>query len=216
MDSEPEQPEHIPRGENISQGERNNKTEIKEKEHQKSKKLKPLKKGIKPDYKWIIIVALASFSITLVLSLLSSEASNKLNVIASIIILMLFVALGVVCDIIGLAVATCDEKTFHSMAARKIKTAKHAISLIRNAERVSSFCNDVIGDISGIVSGATTSAIAIKLFTGNGSMAGNLIITAFVAAMMIGLKAFGKSVAINYNVKIVDFISKIIYLFKKK
>lgn len=200
MDSEPEQPER----------KNNNKIEIKEKERPKSKK-----KSIKPDYKWIVIVALSSFSITLVLSLLSNEASG-LNVIVSILILMLFIALGVAFDIIGLAVATCEEKTFHAMAARKIKTAKHAIGLIRNAERVSSFCNDVIGDIAGIVSGATASAIAVKLFTGNWNVAGNLIITSLVAAMTVGLKAFGKSIATNYNVKIVDFISKIIYLFKKK
>ena len=129
---------------------------------------------------------------------------------------MFFIILGVVFDIIGLAVATCGEEPFHAMAARKIKTAKYAVNLIRNAERVVSFCSDVIGDIAGIVSGATASAIAVMLFTGSGSMVSTLIITSLVASATVGLKAFGKSIATGYNVKIVDFISKAIYLFKRK
>ena len=52
------------------------------------------------------------------------------------------------------------------MAAHKEKGAKEALKLLRNADRVSSVCNDVVGDICGIVSGATGAVIVARLQTG--------------------------------------------------
>ena len=62
-------------------------------------------------------------------------------------------------DMAGIAIATADEKTLNAMAARKIRGAKEAVRLIRSADRVGSFCNDVIGDIVGIISGSATTVI---------------------------------------------------------
>ena len=59
-----------------------------------------------------------------------------------------------------MAVATANEKPFHSMASRKVPGALEAIRLLRNAERVSSICNDVVGDICGVVSGSASATIA--------------------------------------------------------
>ena len=128
--------------------------------------------------------------------------------------LIFFILVGVLFDIIGLAVAAAEEKQFHSMAARKIQSAKYAVKLIRNAEKVSSFCNDVIGDIAGIMSGATGTVIAAVLFFGeNANIIGSFLITAGVAAITVGGKAFGKSVAINHSNYIVNIVSKVIYFF---
>ena len=69
------------------------------------------------------------------------------------LILLVIVMVGIIFDIIGVAVTSADEKPFHSMAARKVPGSQEAIKLLRNAERVSSICNDVVGDICGVVSG---------------------------------------------------------------
>ena len=100
------------------------------------------------------------------------------------------------------------------MAARKIRSAKYAVKLIRNAEKVSNFCSDVISDIAGIMSGATGTAIAAVLFiTDRANLVGTFLITAGVAAVTVGSKAFGKSVAINHSGDIVNIVSKVIYFF---
>ena len=182
----------------------------------KEKKHKNTKKHRRPDYKWIITIFVASFAITILLTFTSNEIMSDLNIAVALIILTFFILLGVIFDIIGLAIMTADEKQFHSMAARKIDSAKCAIKLIRNAEKVSSFCNDVIGDIAGVLSGATGAAVVASLFMNSDNyFVGNLIITSLIAALIVGTKAFGKSIAINNSNDIVDGVSKIIYFFQR-
>ena len=64
---------------------------------------------------------------------------------------------------IGVAVTAADEKPFHSMSAQKVRGARVAITLKRNADKVGSFCNDVIGDICGIISGSAGVMVALSL-----------------------------------------------------
>ena len=177
------------------------------------------------DYKWTGTVFIASFFITMLLSFLSNGLMRGINIVVAVLILIFFIFVGMLFDVIGLAIATAEEKQFHSMAARRIKSAKYAIKLIRNAEKVSSICNDVIGDIAGIMSGATGTAIVAFLFvsdvsnisniSGESDLIGTLLITAAIAAVTVGSKALGKSVALNHSGEIVNIVSKVIYFFAR-
>jgi len=174
-------------------------------------------------WKWIATVFILSFVITVVLSALSNsiEISGGRGFFAAVSILAAFIIIGVIFDIIALAIATADEKPFHSMAAHRVKSAKHAIKLIRNAEKIVSFFSDVIGDIAGIVSGATGMAIAAAMFINTDfddyrAVVGNFLITGLIAAVTIGGKAFGKSIALNNNTAIVNAVSKVMYFFSRK
>ena len=152
--------------------------------------------------RWALTVLLASFFITALLSLASGEIIETLPMFASIIVLILFVSLGIVFDIIGLAVATADITAFNSMAARRLKAGRKAVWLISNTEKVSSVCNDVIGDIAGVVSGATGAAIAAQLFSASEAEFWlSLMLTSLIAAMTVGAKALGKQNAVRYNEK---------------
>ncbi len=51
------------------------------------------------------------------------------------------------------------------MAAKKVPGAAECIMLLRHADRVASICNDVIGDICGVVSGAAAATIAGEILT---------------------------------------------------
>ena len=183
------------------------------------------KKNQKNKYnlKWVTGVFVLSFGITTALSALSGSISisGGHGFFAAAGILAAFVCIGVFFDVIALAIATADEKPFHSMAARKIKSAKYAIKLIRNAEKIASVFSDVIGDIAGIVSGATGAAISAALFINadyadHKSVSGSFLITGLIAAVTIGGKAFGKSIALNNNTAIVNAVSKIVYFFSRK
>lgn len=171
------------------------------------------------NWKWVAAAFISSISISIVLSLLSSELLNYLNVFLSILILMLFIMTGVIFDVIGVAVTTADIAPFNSMAARKVRGGKKAVSLIKNADRVSSFCNDIIGDICGVVSGSTAAAIAIKIAIHTKSSTDiwiNLIICGAVSALTVGLKAIGKAAGINYGNKIVTVVSTALSVFDKE
>ncbi|MDY2557060.1 MAG: Mg2+ and Co2+ transporter CorB, partial [Candidatus Faecousia sp.] len=119
-------------------------------------------------------------------------------------------------DIIGMAVATASEKPFHSMAARKVPGAQEAIRLLRNAERVSSICNDVVGDICGVVSGAASATIAARVLshmTFSLPQLVTLAMSALVAGLTVGGKAVGKTIAIGSCTEIVYLVGRILAAF---
>ena len=151
-----------------------------------------------------------------------SSDIGQLNIYIAFFVLFLFISVGVVFDFVGLSVATADEKAFHSMSARRIPAGSKAVYLIKNAEKVSSFCNDVIGDICGVISGATGAAIAVRLFMESNStvtFVGNLLLTALISTMTIGSKAALKGIGIRYSNGVVLVVAKILCFFdfrKKK
>ena len=181
-------------------------------EKQKNKTKQPI-----INLSWTIKAFTASFVITVVLSLLSGEVLSRLHIIIAFLILFLFIFIGIVFDMIGVAVTAADETPFHSMAARRIALGNTAVGLIKNAQKVSNVCCDIVGDISGVVSGATGAAIAVKLFTAPiFDFWGNLILTSLVAALIVGGKAIFKGVALRFSHNIVYITAKAVSVFKRK
>ena len=136
----------------------------------------------------------------------------------AIIIILLFIGIGILFDMIGISVTVADLKTFNSMATKQVRGARIAVKLIKNSEKASSFCNDVIGDICGIISGSAGVALSTILansFHLNLLMT-SLLITAIIAALTIGGKALGKTAAINKSTKILFEFSKFLACFYKK
>ena len=107
-----------------------------------------------------------SFALSVVMSYISNEALASAGTILSFAVLLLFIALGIVFDMIGVASTSATEKEFHSMAAHRVRGAREAVWMVRNAEKVSSICNDVVGDICGIISGATGALIVTHITAG--------------------------------------------------
>lgn len=152
--------------------------------------------------RWVITITVMSLVLSMTMSYISSEALASVNNICAFIILLLFILFGILFDAIGVAATSATEKEFHSMAAKKVKGAKEAVWLTRNAEKVSSFCNDVVGDIAGIISGATGAVIVsnlIKVVGSEWSILLSLAITGMIAALTIGGKAGGKAIGIGCN-----------------
>lgn len=165
------------------------------------------------NWKWVLTITVLSFLISISMSYISSEALANVGNIAAFVILLVFIGIGILFDIIGMAATSATEKEFHSMAAKKVAGAKQAVWLSRNAEKVSSFCNDVVGDISGIISGATGAIIIARMTTGMGAlhaMVFSLTITGLIAALTIGGKALGKGFGIGHSVKIVFAVGRVL------
>lgn len=171
------------------------------------------------NYKWIIKITILAFCISLVFSSISEFVIPNVNLIIGIILVIVFILLGIIFDMIGVAVTSADEKPFHSMNSRRVKGSDVAVLFKKNADKVSSFCNDVVGDICGIVSGSTGSIIALDLATKFmiDKFLITLLVTAFIAALTIGGKALGKSFAINKsNVILYKFSKFVSYFYKIK
>lgn len=176
--------------------------------------------------RWVVTIFLVTIAVSGTISFVSDEVMASSGIFTAFLILLAIILVGIIFDIIGMAVATADEKPFHSMAARKVPGAQCAIKLLRNAERVSSICNDVVGDICGVVSGSASATIAAQIL--NSVEFGwpqiiSLTMSALCAGLTVGGKAIGKTFAVNSATEIVHTVGKIIYglqhipeLFRKK
>ena len=136
------------------------------------------------------------------------------GIAVAFVILLAIVLVGILFDIIGVAVTSADERPFNAMAARKVPGAKQAIKLLHNAERVSSICNDVIGDICGVISGSASATIAAQILQNmefGWPQLISLAMSAFCAGLTVGGKAIGKTFAVNSATTIVHLVGKLIY-----
>lgn len=175
------------------------------------------KKERRKTIRWVVTIFLVTILISGIISLISDEIMASSGIVIAFLILLVIILIGIIFDIIGVAVTSADEKPFHSMAARKVPGAQEAIRLLRNAERVSSICNDVIGDICGVVSGSASATIAAQVlqnFEFSWPNMVSLVMSALVAGLTVGGKAIGKTFAINSCTQIISFVGRILYTFR--
>ena len=167
---------------------------------------------------WVIKAFLFTFFICMLISGVSNTIANNANIIFLFIITIIIILIGIIFDIIGTAVLTADEATFHAKASNKIKGSRESIKLIKNASNIANFCNDIIGDICGIVSGSMGAMIAINLantFSFNPTITA-LIVSSVISSIMVGGKAIGKNIAIRKSDKIIFNVGRLLNKTKKK
>ena len=173
-----------------------------------------IKKERNKTIRWVVTIFLVTIVISGTISFVSDEIMSTSGILSAFLILLTIIFIGIIFDIIGMAVASADEKPFHSMAARKVPGAQNAIKLLRNAERVSSICNDVVGDICGVVSGSASATIAAQILKSGDFSWPQLIslaMSALCAGLTVGGKAIGKTFAVNSATEIVHAVGKLIY-----
>ena len=177
-----------------------------------------MKFSYKDTFRWSSLIAVITLVLAAIFSIVSSLVLSGVAVAVGIIVVLFIVLVGIVFDVIGIAATAANEVPFHAMASEKVPGAKEAIQICRNADRVASFCNDVIGDISGIVSGTASAIVVLKLTFQLGSTEDTylhftlaVVFTSLVASLTVGGKALGKSLAIYFSTNIILVVGKLFY-----
>lgn len=167
--------------------------------------------------KTLLLITGVTFLIAMLFSYIFEVLLADVPLLIAFFLLIAIIIIGIFFDGIGNAVVAVDEVSFHSMAASKVKGAKESIALIRNAPMVANLFNDVIGDICGIISGSTATAIVLSIEEGFGiqSVLLSIAISGFVAALTVGGKAVGKGFAIARARYIVYYVGIVMYYAKK-
>ena len=155
---------------------------------------------------WIPIIFILTFVLAFIFGAISTLASN-MNVLLLGILLIVIIFIGIIFDMVGVAVLSCEEATFHAKASRKITGSKECVKLIKKANRTSSICNDVIGDICGIISGSVTASLVVLLWD---TPLVSIFLTAVVSSLTVGGKAIGKRIAIEHAEDIVFMVGKLL------
>ncbi len=148
-----------------------------------------------------LLVAFITFFIALLVSLGSEALVRAVNsVLVAFSLLLVIIFLGIFFDIIGTAVTAAELPPFNARAAKKISGAKQGVKLIHNADIVANFCNDVIGDIAGTLSGAIGAGIVMSVARQlpiTDLVLAGAVMTSLIAALTVGGKAMGKKLAVN-------------------
>ncbi|KSU85703.1 hypothetical protein QUF84_16875 [Fictibacillus enclensis] len=182
-----------------------------------------MKHSFHKSIKWSTGIAVITLVLAAIFSVASTLMLSGVSWGMGMVIVLIIVLIGVFFDIIGVASTAANEVPFHAMASEKVPGSRHAIQITRNADRVSNFCNDVIGDISGIISGTASAAVIIELTMTLGHGEGTLfehtisiLFTGIIAAITVGGKAFGKSYAIHHATAIIFQVGRLLYFFEEK
>ena len=167
---------------------------------------------------WPLKAFLLTVLLSAVFNIISSLIMTNAGIAVIIILIVVLVILGVLFDMVGMAVASCEEKPFFSMAARKVKGAKISLKLIKNSDIVGSICSDIIGDICNIISGAASATLVLIITLRSDSLVTGVVsvaVTAVLAAITVGMKAVCKKIAVAKRVEIVSGVGKILSLFSR-
>ena len=158
-----------------------------------------------------------TFILSITFSYISTNGVSNLGLVPAILILIAVILVGIIFDIVGVAVTVADEHEFHAKATKKVKGSKDSIKLIRNAPRVANICADVIGDICSVLSGAVSALIALKITNQFGlDFDVQFLLSALVSALTVGGKALGKTVANNNSTRIVHVVGILFNKFNKE
>src|SRR5690625_166992 len=178
---------------------------------------------IKRSIKFSLTIAVITFVLAAIFSIVSSSLLIKIILYLGMIVVLIIFLIGIVFDMLGIASTAAKEAPFHAMAAEKVHGAKESVIIIRNADKFASFSNDVIGDISGIVSGTATAIVVLQISQILGYSDGSavhisisVILTSFVAALTVGGKALGKYFAIHNSTEIIMMTGKVIAVIESK
>ncbi len=165
----------------------------------------------KSKFKLVLNIFIISFSMTIIMSFITQSALSNASTLFSLAVLLFIIILGILSDIVGVAVTTADPVPFNSMAAKKNEAAAMALFLIKRSSLVATFANDVIGDIAGIISGAAVANIIYSLSSSVGMTDMlSVLLSAIAAGLTVGGKAYGKVIAIRDSKKIVYFVSTLL------
>ncbi len=165
---------------------------------------------------WVIQSFVLTFVLSIIFSYVSTNGVSNLSLVPALLILILVILIGVVFDIIGVAVTVANEEEFHAKATKKVKGSKDSIKLIKNAPKVANICADVIGDICGVLSGAISALVSLKIANEiQLPFDIQFVLSALVSAMTVSCKAFGKDIANKNSTVIVHNVGIVLNKLKK-
>lgn len=193
------------------------KEENKKKKDETQKKKQVKHSTFSTVWKWPLLVLVIALSLSFSFGVLSEYALSGAGIAVSIVVIVVFIIIAIITDMIGVAVTVAEFGPFRAMASKKVRGAKEAIKLVKNAEKVASVSADILGDICSILSGSAGATVAMIFIGQNEGSFVSILIASAVSAVVAGLTIFGKALGKNYAMKnaekIVLVLGKIASLF---
>ncbi len=172
--------------------------------------------------RWAVKVLFLSMSLSLIFGFLSQTVLSSIGAVMAIVCIIFFIAISVIFDMLGIAVASADEETFIKWNSENRKGARVGLRICKNCEKVCSFCADVVGDICSTLCGAGGACVVASLSQKISSPSLVILITVSVSALIAGatifFKALMKTKALTKSNEIILALGKILEktIFREK
>ncbi|HHY34152.1 MAG TPA: hypothetical protein GX510_00725 [Firmicutes bacterium] len=145
------------------------------------------------------LLGISALVLSFALNFFSDKVSFSLSPYFGVPFLLIVIALGIAADVVGIASARAREPALMSMASRKIKGARESLWFIRNADKVSSLANDLLGDVCATVAGGLAVGLSFR-FAGSTRLTRpvlSALAVGLAAALAVGGKALMKGIALK-------------------
>ncbi len=198
------------------------KNTLNSKRHSEDETVTTLKTKPRTNRLWLVQIFFTSLCLSVLFALISELTLSHASLALALFLITLLVGTSVLFDLIGVAITACNIKPLLELQQKGVRGASVAVKLVKNADKVSCVCSDVIGDICSILSGAggvAISVIIINLLPNFSNILLSIIISSVIASLTILGKAIGKSYALNDPVSIVMAVSRalmVVYRPRKK
>lgn len=162
--------------------------------------------------RYIVLVAIGSFILAIVFTYFSEFFTSRLNsIILSLVFLFFIILINIAADIVGTAVTAASHVPFNAKSSKRIRGAPHGLQLIRNADKVANLTNDMMSDITTTVGGALGISIVVQIMKLEPDLSQfwlNILITAFIAAVIVSGKAYSKKIALSHPDDVIFFVGR--------
>lgn len=166
-------------------------------------------------FRWASRIGGITFGISVAMSLLAQIAIGNGDIAVTLLLLIFMILVSIVFDAVGVSAASCDPDELTCCRSRLSPSVyRRALHMVQHAEKVNTFCSDVVGDMCGILSGACGMTIAIRISeqVAHGYLT-SILVSAGIAAMTVGGKAWMKGYAVRYACEFVICASRMTLRF---
>lgn len=164
--------------------------------------------------RYIVLVGIASLFLAIVFTFFSEYFTSKLNsIILALVFLVFVILINIAADVVGTAVTAASHIPFNAKSAKRVKGAPQGLQLIKNADKVANLTNDMLSDITTTVGGALGISIAMQIISLNPAISQfwlNILVTAFIAAVIVSGKAFSKKIALSHPNDVIFFVGRVL------
>lgn len=171
-------------------------------------------------WKHLLLIFAGTFLIAALVGIGSELLVRHSSLLVAGVFLLAVIGTGIVFDVIGMAATAATEAPHHARAANRVFGAQQAVYLVRNADVVANFSNDIVGDVAGTLSGVTAATLVLDLIRYAPGLSTyeiwlNTGMLALAASLTITGKAAGKTFAIQEANEIIALVGRWIATVEK-
>lgn len=150
---------------------------------------------------WASRMLIMTLCLSIAFGFLSQVVFSRMGIVFAIVCIIFFIFISTIFDMIGIASASADIEIFKYWKAKKVEGAETGFKIVKNCEKVCSFCADVVGDICSTLCGAGGATIVLYITKNSENLNLVTLISIFTTAIIAGLTIFFKALMKERAVK---------------